>query len=208
MPQPAIRQQILEDLDALSTDLQRRVAETVHALAVSHLDGAAPDDILRFAIDHPLGHRSEETRDRAAAAGDRQRPLGGREEDLQSPGEGRVASDPEAILGEIRSLLADGQVLKARRLAAEAASRFPGHAELQSAERVLNEGEATIGAGGPEPRTDEQFEWLRHPPEWARGKWVALLGPRAVAAAETLGELVESLKSMSLPQQPLVHRVD
>ncbi len=68
--------------------------------------------------------------------------------------------------------------------------------------------EATVGSRGNEPSTDEEFEWLRSPPQWARGKWVALLGSEAIASADTLAELVEALKPMELPRQPLVHHID
>jgi hypothetical protein len=54
----------------------------------------------------------------------------------------------------------------------------------------------------------EEFEWLRNPPESARGKWVALVGGEMIAAGEALADVLELLKSMDLPKSPLVHRVD
>lgn len=51
MTQPSIKQQILEDLDRLSPDLQRRAQELVHELAVSSVRsrGTPGKDLARFA---------------------------------------------------------------------------------------------------------------------------------------------------------------
>ena len=46
---PAVRQQILDDLDQLSPELQKRAAEAVHRLASSLPPGASGRDLLRFA---------------------------------------------------------------------------------------------------------------------------------------------------------------
>jgi len=185
MPQPAIRDQILDDLEKLPAELQRRVQELVHAMVVAAQVSAARHEILRFAVDDPLAA-----------------PRPPRPSDLPSE------AGPEDVLDEIRALISDGQIVAARRLAIEAAARFPGHDEIRQARRVLNDGKATVGTRGPEPSTDEEFEWLRRPPEWASGKWVALVGKEAVAASDDLAQLVESLKTMDLPKQPLVHRID
>jgi len=46
---PAVRQQILDDLDQLSPELQKRAAEAVHRLASPLPQGASGRDLLRFA---------------------------------------------------------------------------------------------------------------------------------------------------------------
>lgn len=185
MGQPAIRNQILDDLEKLPAELQRRVQEIVHAMVLSAQDPSAPHEVLRFTVDDPLTA-----------------PRPPRHSEL------RHDAPPEEILDEIRLLIADGQILLARRLAVEAADRFPDHEEIRQARHVLNDGKAAVGSRGPEPSTNEEFEWLRNPPEWARGKWVALVGNEAVATADELSELVASLKTMKLPKQPLVHRIE
>lgn len=185
MGQPAIRDQILDELDKLPAELQQRVQELVHAMVVAAKGSGARPEVARFAIDDPLAT-----------------PLPPRPADLRSH------ARPEDVLDELRSLIADGQVVSARRLAVEAAARFPEHEEIRQARRILNDGKATVGSRGPEPSTDDEFEWLRRPPEWARGKWVALVGKEAVAVADDLTDLVESLKTMDLPKRPLVHRID
>lgn len=117
--------------------------------------------------------------------------------------------DPDAAVEKIIALLRDDRYLPARRLATEAVARFPEHAGVKKVWRVFdNRGKATIGSGGPEPSADEEFEWLRHPPEWARGKWVALVGSEAVAVGPTLAEVTAAVRSQNLPKRPLVHRID
>ena len=116
-------------------------------------------------------------------------------------------AQPDEILDRIRVLLTDHSLL-ARRLAVEAAARFPEHAGIQQAKRILNDGKATVGSGGPEPSTAAEFAWLRHPPESARGKWVALVGREMIAAADTLAELTDFLRSQKLAKPALVHRIE
>ena len=117
-----------------------------------------------------------------------------------------AAADADALLALIREHIREGRVVQARTLAAEGAQRYPDHAELKNADRILAGGEA-MPHPGTEPGTDEEFEWLRHPPRWARGKWVALVGREAVAVADTLAAVMDSIRSMDLPKKPLVHRV-
>jgi len=116
---------------------------------------------------------------------------------------------PDAIVDEILALLGEERFRSARRLAEEAIARFPEHRRVRNAWTIFDtRGKARVTSGGPEPDTDEEFEWLRHPPEWARGKWVALVGREAVAAADTLAEVLETLRARTFPKRPLVHRVD
>jgi len=51
MAQPSIKQQILDDLDRLPPELQRRAQELVHGLAVSTApsEGTPGKELLRFA---------------------------------------------------------------------------------------------------------------------------------------------------------------
>ena len=120
-----------------------------------------------------------------------------------------VPPDAQAdeILYRIRTLLTD-QSIAARRLAIEGAARFPEHEGLQNARRILVDGKAKVGSGDPEPSTKEEFDWLRSPPQSVRGKWVALVGDKLVASAETLAKLTDALRSKKLPKPALVHRID
>jgi hypothetical protein len=118
-----------------------------------------------------------------------------------------TGGDPEALLARIRELVTDDFV-GARLLAREAAARFPQHAGLRNARRVLDEGRATVVPDHRDVTRDEEFRWLSNPPQWARGKWVALDGGSLVAAADSLDELASALESRQLPTPPLVHLVD
>lgn len=191
MAQPAIKEDpLLDELDRLPQHVQRQVRELVHALAVP---GAGDPQVgLRFAID------SDPARTPVEGEGEQ---AGG---SLLPPD-----TQPDAVVKQILSLISDGQLLTARRIAVEAAARFPGHDKLRLAERMLaGDGNPRVSTKGPERSTDEEYSWLQNPPEWARGKWVALVGHEAVASADTLAELTESLKSKDLLHRPLVHRID
>lgn len=118
-------------------------------------------------------------------------------------------ADPDAVVDGILSLLGEERFPTARRMAAAAVARFPEHARVRRAWGIFDpRGKATVGSGGPEPPTTEEFNWLRDPPEWARGKWVALVGSEAVAAADTLAEVLETVRSLDLPKRPLAVRID
>ncbi len=134
MAQPALSNQMLEDLESLSDEVRQQVEDMVHAM----VEGASPEQ-LRFQVDDP------------SISGTMLRA---------------VAPDaaPDVLLAEIRTLLSEGQVLMARRLAAAAAKHHPDHAEIGQADRVLNAGGSRIVASDPAPNTDEEFAWLRQPP--------------------------------------------
>jgi len=116
-------------------------------------------------------------------------------------------AQPDAVLAEIRSHLFEGSYGTAQSLAKAAASRFPEHPEICTMNRGLNDWRATTRPATGVDRTEER-EWLRNPPESARGKWVALVGNEMVSSAHTLAEVVESLRSKHLPKRPLALRVE
>ncbi len=119
------------------------------------------------------------------------------------------AVDPDSAVDTILRLLGEERYRTARRLAAETIERFPDHPRVRNAWAIFDHrGKARVAPGAPEPSTAEEFEWLSNPPDWARGKWVALIGRQAVATADTLAELTAILRSKKLPQRPLVHRID
>jgi len=118
-----------------------------------------------------------------------------------------VRSQAALVLDEIAAQLSRGRFRRAQQLAREAAARFPRHAEVNRMNRGLNRWTATTRPTD-EPDRTEELAWLRHPPESARGKWVALLGREMVASAETLAEVMRRLESLNLPTVPLVHRVE
>ncbi len=140
----------------------------------------------------------------ASSAGAKAARLSARSEPLRL-----VHDGPEATVERILALLRDDLYLPAHRLAAEALERYPDHHRVQWAWSIFERrGRSRIGKGGPEPGRDQEFEWLRSPPEWARGKWVALVGSEVVSAADTLAEVAAALHGRSFSRRPLVHRID
>ncbi len=115
---------------------------------------------------------------------------------------------PDAIVDEILQLLGQDRFRTARRLAAEAATRFPEHQRVQRVVRLFDTSSHAVRLPGNEPSRSEEFEWLRKLPEAVHGKWVALVGKKLVATADSLPELVKSLSSLTLPKTPLVHHID
>ncbi len=188
MGQADIQHQILDDLRKLPARLQLQIQELVHAMVTSMSTRVSQHELLRFEVDNPLT------------------PPG----TYPADSEFSVSADaePDTIMNMIRDLITEGQILQARRLAAEGAERFPEYEELRKARRILSGGGSSVSSGPPAPRMNEELEWLSRPPDWARGKWVALIGKEAVAVSENLAELAASVRQMNLPREPLVHRID
>lgn len=89
---------------------------------------------------------------------------------------------------------------------AEAGRRFPDHVRLQLAKRVLAESNS---ASSPftQPTDGAEIEWLKDPPEEARGKWVALIGGELVGLADSAAELKTVLEARRYEQLPVVQFV-
>lgn len=101
----------------------------------------------------------------------------------------------------IQKLLDAGEIREACRLATDAVALYPGDSNLRETHRILNgNGTVKLPATGHDIR--EEIEWLKDPPRKYRGRWVALIGPRVVACADTAKELEASLPA-GLEQVPL-----
>lgn len=59
--------------------------------------------------------------------------------------------------------------------------------------------------GYKEPDRSREFAWLREHGHAYRGKWVAVLGDRLVATADTLRDLLQQVQQARLTEHPLVH---
>lgn len=117
--------------------------------------------------------------------------------------------DPDTAIDKVMLLLDEDRFGTARRMAAEALARFPDNGRVQGAWGIFeNRNKARVNPAGPrQPSREKEFAWLRNPPSWAFGKWVALVDSEAVAVADTLAEVLATLKSKTFPKQPLVHRI-
>ncbi len=118
------------------------------------------------------------------------------------------AVGPDKAVEIILTLLSGERFRTARRLAAEALSRFPDNRRVANAWRIFESRGKPIRRPASEPDRSAELAWLGNPPASVRGKWVALLGSRMVASADTLPELAAALRSESLPTAALVHRIE
>jgi len=131
----------------------------------------------------------------------------------RAPGSARKASStvadttPTDVLEKIRSQLGEGRYRDAQNLAREAAARFPEHPEVALMNSALNKWTAKTRPATGVDRDGERV-WMRQElPESLHGKVVALVGREVIAAADTLTELGQQLRSMELSKRPLVFRV-
>ncbi len=111
---------------------------------------------------------------------------------------------------EVLRLLREGLHLQARDSALRAAQQFPSDSRIRRlAEALDSRNKARVNPNTPrQPDRTQDFAWLRNPPGWARGKWVALAGGEVVAVEKTLAAVQRVLSDAKLPEPPLVHRVD
>ncbi len=120
--------------------------------------------------------------------------------------DGESAEDLVVAIGQ---LLDAGEFVAAQRTAARAAEAFGEHPWLRRAHKVLNPGVATVRPGRDHQRDrKKELDWLRHHSDAYRGKWVALLEGRLLAAAESFEELMDSIPGPELQARPLVHHVE
>jgi len=81
---------------------------------------------------------------------------------------------PEQLVFVVRLSITAGHPLLARALASEGAQRYPEHAELQKAARVLAPPRVISHSLPPDPGIAANVDWLRDHRDQYQGKWVAL----------------------------------
>ena len=101
------------------------------------------------------------------------------------------AQSPEDLLRGVRLAIAAGAPLVARRLATEGATRYPEHAELQKAARILAPPKLIRSDLPCEPGMAKNAQWLKKERTHYRGKWVAVRNGQLLGTADTLHILVE-----------------
>ncbi len=110
----------------------------------------------------------------------------------------------------VLALLREGLHLQARDAALRAAQQFPGDSRIGRLAGALDpRSKARVNPSAPrQPDRTKDFAWLRNPPAWARGKWVALAGGVVVASGDTLAAVQRVLHNAKRSGPLLVHRVD
>jgi hypothetical protein len=114
-------------------------------------------------------------------------------------------ADVHSYVDRIREHVQRDEVGAARRLVAEALREGSTEPELAYWAEVL--APAKVLGVHPATGTDLQAEIRclnEHAKEY-RGQWVAVLGEKLLAHAETLEELRTKLSQLALPTRPLVH---
>ncbi|MEZ4714400.1 MAG: hypothetical protein R3A44_44880 [Caldilineaceae bacterium] len=92
----------------------------------------------------------------------------------------------------IQWALAAGAHLAARTLAATGAAKYPAHAELQKAARILAPPKVLRRNLAPDPTLRANHNWLRtHRLEYS-GQWVALRNGQLLASGDSLQELTNA----------------
>jgi hypothetical protein len=114
---------------------------------------------------------------------------------------GSLSSYPYARA--IRLLLEQGRILEAQRLFEFAKDRIqdPKIHKALAPPRIKTSSKRDVDRSA-------EFRWLDLNSARFRGKWVALLGERLVASADTLKELLAQIKAAPQESKPLVHHVD
>jgi hypothetical protein len=130
----------------------------------------------------------------------------------ETSGRTRTASDApilsaDAYVQAVGSFLESEQPAAAKEMAALAVELFPGHAELEKMNRVLNPSQVTVSSYQGPDRTWE-FDWLRRNRDAYRGQWVALGGGELIAASDNVQDLIRAVRARDLDGHPLVHCVE
>lgn len=111
---------------------------------------------------------------------------------------------PFPYLALLRSLIEQGRILDARNLLEVAGDAIPQDSDIR---RVLAPPRVRKSSVRGVDRSPE-FRWLKANIELYRGKWVALVGERLVADADTLRDLLVYLRTSPPPRRPLIHHIE
>lgn len=104
---------------------------------------------------------------------------------------------------QIRSLLAEGQILEAQKLFNTAGDLLPADSKLRevlSPPRIWESDERDVD------RTPE-YRWINTHAHAHQGEWVALVGEDLVASSDSLKELLAKLDQLRFEREPLIHHL-
>lgn len=116
-----------------------------------------------------------------------------------------VQSEPYTPV--VRALLGRGDVRGAKRLLELTLALHGPTEDLRGLERLLAPARIVASHRKDRDRTTE-FRLIEEEKHRYRGKWVAVLGERVVASAESLKAVLTAVRSMGLEQSPLIQRID
>jgi len=120
---------------------------------------------------------------------------------------------PESFLEEIQDIFNSGTLRGAREVAAQGLALYPDHTELRRLYHVLgpfksrNKGRVSSHSRRQQPDRRETFQWLRENAWKYEGQWVAVLGPKLIAASPKLSEVLKVIEEGHFDEPPLLHHV-
>lgn len=115
--------------------------------------------------------------------------------------------EPPSYSDRIRELVAEGEILEAQKLLAEALEQEECGEDLSHWKRLIRPTK-TFRVGGeraPDPTAD--FQWLQEHAREYDGQWVALRNGELLTSASSLKEILAILKEREPEQATLLHRV-
>jgi hypothetical protein len=96
----------------------------------------------------------------------------------------------ETVMHGVKLALKAGAFLFARELSADGSKRYPEHAELAKAARILAPPKVIRSDLPPRPWVKANREWLKEHARDYRGRWVALRKGKLAAVADSFEEVV------------------
>lgn len=114
---------------------------------------------------------------------------------------------PESFLEEIQGIFNSGTLRGAREVAAQGLVLYPNHPELRRLHHVLRPVKTRLVSGQRQPDRTETFQWLRENSGKYEGQWVAVLGPKLIAASPKLSEVLKIVEEGHFDEPPLLHHV-
>ena len=114
---------------------------------------------------------------------------------------------PESFLEEIQGIFNSGTLRGAREVAAQGLALYPNHPELRRLHHVLRPVKTRLVSGHRQPDRTETFRWLRENSGKYEGQWVAVLGPKLIAASPKLSEVLKIVEEGHFDEPPLLHHI-
>ncbi len=132
-----------------------------------------------------------------------------RPEQFQQGHLGDFAREPGPVfaLASVKHLLGQGRMGAARELLQQALSRYPADERLRNLERAVAPGAVIRRDVRYSDRTAE-LAWIKANRAHYRGKWVALLGAKALAIGDSLKAVLHVLQEQQYEETPLLHHID
>jgi len=126
---------------------------------------------------------------------------------LDPPAPDPAGRTPESFLEEIQQIFNAGTLRGAREVAEQGLALYPNHPELRRLHHALRPFKSRIVSGRRQPDRRETFRWITENAWKYEGQWVAVLGPKLIAASPKLSEVLEVVEKGHFDESPLLYHV-